>query len=287
MKLAQIQFASWDKVYNFSLNGLDLALGDLVIVNTDLGMELGEVVHFIDLPVEKADEAGCSCPNKTACPHKAVKPVLRKASQADLERTADLETKDKALDYCKKLAKQYDLPIKLIDAHFSFDGSRITFAFIADGRVDFRELAKDLTRHFNRTVRLQQIGIRDEARIMGDYGRCGRPLCCARFLNDLASITSEMAEAQQCAHRGSDRLSGICGRLMCCLSYEVEGYTDLVKNMPPIGAKVNVDGRRGMIVGHHILKQSVDVEFPGEKENERSVTIEVDLNRHKNKNGGK
>jgi cell fate regulator YaaT (PSP1 superfamily) len=142
-----------------------------------------------------------------------------------------------------------------------------------------------LTRHFNKSIRLHQVGIRDEAKISGDCGHCGRQLCCKKFLKDLVSITSEMAEVQQCVHRGSDRLSGICGRLMCCLAYEEEGYREMFEKMPAIGAKVNVDGRRGLVVGHHMLKQTVDVEFDAEKgesvNGSDKVVVEVDLNRNK------
>jgi len=185
------------------------------------------------------------------------------------------------MDFCKKMASKHKLPMKLVDVHYSFDGSRLTFAFIADGRIDFRDLVKDLTRHFSRTIRLQQIGIRDEAKLIGDYGHCGRPLCCGRFLKDLTSISSEMAEIQQVAHRGSERISGICGRLMCCLAYEENGYEELAKKLPAIGTRVDVDGKKGVIVGHHVLKQSVDVKFPGENGEKGSTVAEVDLNRSK------
>lgn len=288
MKLAQVQFAPWDKAYNFSLNDLDVKIGDKVVVKTELGVEMGEVAGFTDFKEAKlpagslaSSEEECACSRKDKCPHREIKPILRKATLLDYEKAASDAEKKKAIAYCKKQVRQHDIPMKLVDAHFSFDGSRLTFAFIADGRIDFRELAKDLTRHFNRTIRLHQIGIRDEARVAGDYGPCGRPLCCAKFLHGLSSITSEMAELQQCAHRGSDRLSGVCGRLKCCLAYEIEGYSELAAGMPPIGAKVNVDGKKGVVVSHHTLKQSVNVEFPGEKEGERGVVIEVDLRRNR------
>ncbi len=283
MKLAQVQFAPWDKAYNFSLNGLDVALRDKVIVKTELGVEMGEVVRLIDAPSGEDSFAGeeCACPSKHKCPHREIKPILRKATSLDLENIAGEEEINKTVDYCKKQAEKHGLAMKVIDAHFSFDSSRLTFAFIADGRVDFRELVKDLTRHFNRAIRLHQVGTRDEAKVTGDCGPCGRPLCCGRFLKDLSSITSEMAELQQCAHRGSDRLSGVCGRLKCCLAYEIEGYSELARDLPAIGARVNVDGKRGTVVGHHILKQSVNVEFPGEKDGERSIVVEVDLKRNR------
>jgi len=288
MKLAQIQFSPWDKIYYFDPNNLDLAKGDKVVVKTELGIEIGAVAGFIDKSSIKINEAQCDCPYKDKCSEEAngekeeikIKPVLRKATKADLEKQASQEKKNESLDYCKKTAVKLELPIKLVDVHFSFDGSCITFAFIADNRIDFRELVKDLVRHFSRTIRLQQIGVRDEAKISGDYGHCGRRLCCQKFLIDLTSITSEMAEIQQCAHRGSERISGICGRLMCCLSYENNGYKDLAKKLPAISTKVNVDGQRGVVVGHHILKQSVDVEFPAENGDKKTV-VEVDLNRKK------
>ena len=280
MKVAQIQFTPWDKVYNFALNSLDIKTGDYVIVETDLGMEMGKVSGFKEINKIETEKEENEASDEEK---RELKAILRKALPTDLEKLPDYKEKRKALTICKDLVEKYQLPMKLIDVHFSFDDSRVTFAFISDGRVDFRELVKELTRQFNRSIRLQQIGIRDEAKLMGDYGHCGKQLCCRTFLKDLASITSEMAEAQQCVHRGSDRISGICGRLMCCLAYENKGYEELAKKMPALGAKVSVDGKRGVVVGHHILKQTVDVEFRDEEKNGKShrVVVEVDLNRNK------
>src|SRR3989339_1647248 len=295
MKLAQIQFTPWDKVYNFSANDLTLSEGDKVVVRTDMGIEIGEVVGFAEgeangeeaeksvtgIAADNAEIPGNPEGTAEVNGNKEIKPVLRVATDRDLEKVPNLAEKKKALDYAKELKDKQNLPMKFIDVHFAFDGSRITFAFIADGRVDFRELVKELTRHFGRTIRLQQIGIRDEAKIMGDYGHCGKELCCRGHLKNLCSITSEMAEIQQCAHRGSERISGICGRLMCCLAYEQCGYEQLAQKLPPMGIKVNVDGKRGVIVGHHILKQSVDVQFDKDKKGEGGAVVEIDLNRHK------
>lgn len=274
MKTVQIQFTPWDKIYNFDPADSVLLIGDFVVVKTDLGTEIGKIVGFKDIACESAneDEDG------------KIKPILRKATLTDLEKVFNKKQKKEAMAYCKKMAEKFELPMKLVDAHFSFDGSRITFVFIADGRIDFRELVKDLTRHFNRTIRLQQIGIRDEAKLIGDYGHCGCQLCCKRFLSELSSITSEMADLQQVAHRGSERLSGICGRLMCCLAYEQEGYKCMTEKMPPLGTKVNVDGKRGVVVCRHLLKNSVDVEFAvgeGEKEAGGRTVVEVALDRKK------
>jgi cell fate regulator YaaT (PSP1 superfamily) len=289
MKVAEIQFAPWDKTYYFSLNDIEVSKGDYVVVKTEMGTEIGTVSGFSDL-----DDKCFACFNADAVPDngsgepikKAIKPILRKAAQSDLDKIPSDQEKRQALEYCKRTKEKYGLEMKFIDAHYAFDGSRVTFAFIADGRVDFRELVKDLTRHFGRTIRLQQIGIRDEAKVMGDYGHCGKKLCCKGHLKELASITSDMAELQQCSHRGSDRISGICGRLMCCLAYEESGYEEMLAKLPPMGAKVNVDGKRGVVVGHHVLKQSVDVEFR-DKNGENPTFVEVDLNRHKKKNNVK
>jgi cell fate regulator YaaT (PSP1 superfamily) len=285
MRVAQIQFVPWDRSYYFNANGLELKVGDHVIVETDLGMEMGKILSLANIEEKdlgklfsgkKTEDA----PVESEISSPELKPVLRKALPQDLEKLPDFRQKRKAIEDCKRLIDRFELPMKLVDVHFSFDDSRLTFSFISEGRVDFRDLVKELTRHFSRGIRLQQIGIRDEAKLMGDYGHCGRQLCCRKFLKDLSSITSEMAEVQQCNHRGSDRLSGICGRLMCCLAYEEKGYKDMAQTMPPLGAKVNVDGKRGVVVGHHILKQSVDVEFEAEK-GEGKVRVEVDLNRNK------
>ena len=261
MKVVQIQFAPWDKVYNFNPTGHTLMIGDQVIVKTELGTELGRVVGFIEVSQTEAENV--------------IKPLVRKATTTDMEKVPNEKQKKKDLEYCKKNIIKYDLPMKLVDVHYSFDGSRITFAFIADGRIDFRELVKELTRYFNRTIRLQQIGIRDEAKIMGDYGHCGRPLCCGRFLSDLTSITSDMAELQQCVHRGSERISGICGRLMCCLAYEEEGYKKLAQNLPPLDSEVKIEGKKGRVVAQHILKQTVDVLLDSGN-SEAGVVVEVE-----------
>lgn len=264
MKIVQIQFAPWDKSYNFDPGDVALINGNLVLVKTDLGVDLGKVAGFKEVSDVEMENG------------KEIKTILRKATATDLEKIPDDKQKKKDMEFCKRMIEKYGLAMKLIDIHYSFDGSRITFAFIADGRIDFRELVKDLTRHFNKTIRLQQIGIRDEAKLCGDYGHCGLPLCCGRFLNELSSITSEMAEQQQCVHRGSERISGVCGRLMCCLSYEEAGYKKMAEKMPPIDSEVRVEGKRGRVRGHHMLKQTVEVEIYASN-GEASSLVEVEV----------
>jgi len=258
MKVAQVQFSPWDKRYNFDPADLIINVGDQVIVKTELGVELGKVVGFQDLPDAKIK---AKIENEEAATE--IKKIIRKAEPDDFKKMPNEKQKKKDFIYCKKVIDKYQLPMKLVDVHYSFDDARITFPFIADSRIDFRELVKDLTKHFSRSIRLQQIGIRDEARFCGDFGHCGRSLCCARFLGDLNSITSEMAELQQCVHRGSERISGICGRLMCCLSYEENGYKKLAENLPPIDSQVKVEGRKGRVLAHYILKQTVKVLLDG------------------------
>jgi cell fate regulator YaaT (PSP1 superfamily) len=286
MRVAQIQFARWDKIYHFSPNNLSLEKGDRVIVETELGQEMGEVAGFEEIEdkagsveIVVSSEINEEGVEEKKIEKREIKPILRKAQPSDFEKLPIKKEKEEAFEFCRKTIEKRDLPMKLVDVVFSFTGNRINFAFIADGRVDFRDLVKDLTGHFGKQIRLTQIGIRDEARLSGDYGHCGRPLCCKRFIKDFSSISSEMAEAQQVVHRGSERISGCCGRLMCCLQYEYQGYKDLAEKMPVSGQKVNVDGKKGIVVGRHILKQTVDVEFTDEKDGR--IVVEVDLRRNK------
>lgn len=269
MKIAQIQFAKWDKAYDFLVGSLVLLPGDSVIVKTELGLDVGRVLSLRD---KREDEELDS-----------FKSVIRKADYDDISSLPSESAKAEVMEYCREAILRHDLPMKLVDVHFSLENNRYNFAFISESRVDFRELVKDLAAYFNANIRLTQIGSRDEARVSGDCGFCGRELCCRGFIQEFSSITSEMAEAQQVVHRGSDRISGICGRLMCCLSYEYEGYKEMAGKLPPIGTRVNVDGSRGVVIGHHVLKQTVDVRIPSEKPDERDLIIEVDINRHNKK----
>ena len=283
MKIVQVQFSPWDKKYNFDAADTDVKVGDQVIVKTELGVELGKVVGYQDLPdinIKASAEAGAEAGLSVSSGLIEIKKIIRKAEPADLKKLPEEKQKKKDFAYCKKIIDKYQLPMKLVDVHYSFDGERITFPFIADSRIDFRELVKDLTKHFNRSIRLQQIGIRDEARFCGDFGHCGRSLCCARFLGDLNSITSEMAELQQCVHRGSERISGVCGRLMCCLAYEEEGYKKLAENLPSLDSQVKVEGRKGRVLARYILKQTVKV-LLDEGNGEAGGVVEVEAGKVK------
>jgi len=279
MLIVATQIVLWENLRYYDASGFDLAKGDSVIVDTDNGTELARVLAVIDTEKIEKDKIK---PELKEIMESELATIIRVADQNDLDSLIPETKKNEDLKYAKEMKTKYDLPMKFIDVHYSFDGSKITFAFIADGRVDFRSLVKDMTRHFSKTIRLEQIGIRDEAKICGDIGPCGKNLCCKTHLRELHSITSDMAEIQQCAHRGSERISGVCGRLMCCLEYEHECYKECAKKLPEIGRRVSVDGKKGVVVGHHVLKESVDVEFEAQNGEQKS-RVEVDLNRNKKK----
>lgn len=251
MKIAEIKFHEWDKPYDFSFeNEINLKVGDKVVVKTELGMEMGEVKKIKDLAESEQSE-------------NSLKPILRKANFSDIEKMKEKQKKrNEVLDYCKKQVGKHNLNMKLIDVYYSFDGGRMTFTFIADSRIDFRELVKDLTRHFQKSIRLQQLGIRDEAKIVGDIGLCGRNLCCKNVLKVLENISSDLIRLQQLSQRGSDRVSGICGRLMCCLSYEQDLYKEMSEGLPEIGSEVETDKGKGKVINQQILKRIVDIELP-------------------------
>jgi cell fate regulator YaaT (PSP1 superfamily) len=262
MKIVQIQFSPWDKVYSFILpDGIKAEKGDFVIVDTDLGEELGKIFDFIN---KKEGE-------------QELKKVLRLATVDNAKLVYDNKRKQEALETCQFLIEKHNLKMKLIDARFSFCGRRLTFAFVSEGRIDFRNLVKDLGSAFNLSIRLFQIGSRDQARFQGDCGPCGLSLCCRSFVKDFSSITSEMAETQQVVHRGSDRISGMCGRLMCCLSFEYEGYKALAGEMPPLGTTVKVENKLGTVISHHLLQESIDVRFPSNNPSERDLIVTVPL----------
>ena len=267
MAFVQLQCVPWDKIYWVETN-LDLKVFDKVIVKTDAGLDLAKIIDVADAVSNKEElDAEFS--------------IIRLAEVEDLNQEAVSEAEKKmALEACNNLIETHQLKMKLADVHYSLDGTRMTFAFIADGRIDFRALVKDLNRFFNKNIRLQQVGIRDEARIVGDIGRCGRGLCCKTHLAKFNSVTADMAEAQTLNTRGSDRISGACGRLMCCLAYEVDGYKDMAAKMPNIGSKITYEGRKGTVIAHHLLKQTIKVEFDSENKDDRTIA-EVDLNKVK------
>ena len=165
---------------------------------------------------------------------------------------------------CESLVKKVELKIKIIDALFSFDGGRITFAFVAPGRVDFRLLVKDLAQKFHKSIRMHQVGARQETGLSGDIGPCGRPLCCLSFLKKLGHITTDMMFHQNLSQRGPERLSGMCGRLKCCLSFEEDSYCKILKELPSVGSKVKTKQGVGKVIGYRILERIVIVKTKDE-----------------------
>lgn len=266
MKLAEVQFNEWDAIYNFIAEDFDLHIGDYVVVETDLGLEIGKIVG------QKQGEAKDFSRQDQ---ESGLKPIIRKATLNDLEILENFEKKkESALETCKKMIVKNQLAMKLVDVHFSFDDKRITFAFIANGRIDFRQLVKDLTRQYQKNIRLQQLGVRDEAKIDGDIGACGIVECCRTHLKVLGNVNAEQAQVQQISHRGAERLSGICGRLKCCLRYENELYKELSSKFPAVGSKVKTPRGKGEVVDWQILKQTVRVKLA--EEDDSIVEVPLD-----------
>lgn len=192
--------------------------------------------------------------------------VLRIANDLDKQKIdANEKMIDSAMSECEQLIDQHHLGMRLVTAHFSFTGKQVLFVFTAESRVDFRGLVKDLARHFKRKVRLKQIGPRDRARYVGQkygaYGRCGRPLCCATFLKELDSVTMDMVRVQNLANKGASKLSGVCGKLMSCLQYEVEMYKEFRQDLPEVGVRVQTQKGNGVVTGFDILSQMVTVTY--------------------------
>ena len=268
MRVAMIQFVSWDKYNAFNPGDLVFKEGDFVIVTTPSGVDIGKVIEFKDLSDKEIRSIG------------EIQFVDRVTTKEDVDIFSQnnlTEKKDQAMEYCHQLLKQSNVNMKIIDGYFSYDDTRLTLAFIADGRVDFRDLVKDLNKYFQKSVRLQQLGVRDEARATGDIGSCGQGLCCKGPLKKLGNVSSEYAETQQIAHRGSERLSGMCGRLKCCLAYENDLYEELAAKLPAVGTRVKTKHGSGKIVGHHVLRSSVDVSIDVEKTSDRRIIVEVPI----------
>lgn len=257
--IAKVKTHFWDKFRFYPLQNIkNLQKGDIIIVKTEHGLEKAEVFNIQESAKEIEFEK-----NK----------IVRKASNEDLKVIARFESKkEETLKKAKKRVGESKMPIKIIDASFTFCGSKVIFAFISEERIDFRELVKRLSRDFQKGVRMQQVGSRDEAREKGGVGICGRSLCCISFLQNMESITTDMARTQQIIKQGSQRITGVCGRLMCCLAFEEEQYREMAKNMPEIGEKVKTKEGSGIVVNRNILKQTVMVEVQKDKDR---IKIEI------------
>lgn len=273
-----VKFQTTGKIYQYDALARrrgekeQLKMGDLVLVETPQGIEVGKVVT---LPCQGKCKARETCQVGAAAPAESGEgKILRKITENDRQKLALLKEKAKKYlpEVAEKIAK-YSLQMKLIDADLSLDEKKLTFYFGAEGRVDFRALVSDLVKSFKKIIRLQQVGARDEAKIFQGFGKCGRQLCCAKFLQNIQSVTIEMAQVQQLEHLGTAKLSGACGKLMCCLAYELEEYQKALKNLPPIGNSFKTKLGEGKITGYNVLKQTVFVQL----NNKDASTIEVNL----------
>ena len=243
-----IRFRKPGKVYFFDPGYIRLNPKDKVIVETSLGEDIGEVViSKRELPDEKVP--------------KDLKRIIRLASSKDIKRQEDNKQKEKkAMEVCKEQIKKHKLEMNLVDVEYKFDGSKIIFYFTADGRVDFRELVKDLAAIYKTRIELRQIGVRDEVRKIGGNGVCGRELCCCSFLNNFDIVSIKMAKEQSTSLNPS-KISGNCGRLMCCLKYEQGVYEEKIKKLPKVGSIVKTEDGEGTIVSEEVLKERVKVQF--------------------------
>lgn len=234
-KVVGVRFRDTGKTYYFDPKGLDIKKGQVLVVETAKGIECGKAQYS----VKEVDDSEVVQP---------LKPVIRIADDADLETLEENKKYEKeALEICSEKIKKHNLEMHLTDAEYAFDRSKIIFYFTADGRVDFRELVKDLANHFHKRIELRQIGVRDESRLIGGLGICGRPFCCSTFLNDFHSVTIKMAKDQGLSLAPS-KISGTCGRLMCCLKYEQNSYDYLHKITPKKGTVVDCKDGRGVVV---------------------------------------
>jgi len=253
-----VRFKRAGRVYYFDPADIELKVSDYVVVKTTRGLELGQVV----IAPEQVLASEVETP---------LKPVVRKAEPEDIERAQEFkENEREALSECGKLIAKLNLPMKLLSAEYNFDGSRLTFFFSAAERVDFRELLRELAKRFKTQVQLRQVGPRDETKLMGGFGRCGRPLCCMSFLSEFAPVSIKMAKGQDLPLNPM-KISGVCGRLLCCLTYENEQYQAMKKKLPKKGQRVSTASGVATVVRGNPLKETVLVEL------ESKATVELPL----------
>lgn len=235
-----VRFKEVGKVYYFDPNGIQMKKGDMAIVETARGVECGEVA-MENREIEDKDIVH------------PLKKMIRKATQGDLKKVEENRKKERhAFEICEKKILDHKLEMKLVDVEYTFDNNKILFYFTADGRVDFRELVKDLASVFRTRIELRQIGVRDEAKMMGGLGICGRPFCCTSFLGEFQPVSIKMVKEQGLS-LNPVKISGTCGRLMCCLKYEQAAYSDLLRTTPKNGAVVNTPEGRGVVVDVNLL----------------------------------
>jgi cell fate regulator YaaT (PSP1 superfamily) len=270
MKVISVKFAPWDNEYYFLSkdkegNGLDIKVKDQVMVETTVGSDIATVVKIKEKSFDSTqDDTKASEIKKEFVDGRGetldIKPIIRLANEKDLEVLKKNNLNNhKILRESRRMVKKYELNMKLTDLHVSYDDVMLVMAFISDGRVDFRELVKSLSKKYRKKVRLYQLGVRDEAKICGDIGDCGQILCCKRFLSRLESITTGYARDQQVSHRGLEKLSGICGRLKCCLAYEESTYKEKLVGLPQLGDIIKVKQGSGYVMDINPLQRKVKI----------------------------
>jgi cell fate regulator YaaT (PSP1 superfamily) len=243
MEVIEIQFKAQRKEFYKNVKALYLRTGNYSVVQADRGEDMGMIIS-----ITRAEPAEIDV---------EMKEVLRHATEKDVEHLNEIRAKEsEALRVCQQKVAEHKLPMKLVDVEYQFYGNKITFYFTSEGRIDFRELVKDLAGVFRTRIDLRQIGVRDEARRFDGMGMCGRRLCCATFLKDFEPVTLKMAKDQNLPLTPS-KISGACGRLMCCLSYELDYYKELTKEIPKIGSKIKVFGGEHRIEKVDIFNRSV------------------------------
>ena len=246
VKVAGVRFKTAGKVYYFDPDELDVKTGDSVIVETARGMEFGTVT----MDVCDVDESEIVAP---------LKKIIRIANEKDhKQHIENVKKKERAMALCQEKIDKHGLVMKLIDVEYTFDNSKVVFYFTADGRVDFRELVKDLAGVFKMRRELRQIGVRDEAKMLGGIGSCGRALCCHSWLSDFEPVSIKMAKVQNLSLNPA-KISGICGRLMCCLKYENDIYMEFRKGMPDVGESVKTPDGTAKVVDTNLLERTVKV----------------------------
>jgi len=247
-EVIQVRLREAGKITYFSPSGTKFKVGDYVIVEADRGLDYGQVLSQTEAILDSDIE-------------EPLKKVIRKANPWDMHQIDKNKKKIKeVMDTCSKKIQERHLNMKLIDAEFSFDRSKIIFYFTAEGRVDFRDLVKDLANAFKTRIELKQIGVRDEAKILGGLGPCGRALCCATYLKDFEPVTIKMAKEQNLPLNPT-KISGLCGRLMCCLGYEYKTYKELMKGLPREGDILKTEKGPGKVISINAIKRAVTVEL--------------------------
>lgn len=257
-----VRFKEVGKVYYFDPLDNKLNTGDMVIVETARGLECGEVATAN----KTIDDSELAHP---------LKPLIRIATEDDLNHLAENKLKEsEAYRICEQKIAYHKLDMKLVNVEYTFDNSKILFYFTADGRVDFRALVKDLASVFRTRIELRQIGVRDEAKMLGGLGICGKPFCCASYMGEFQPVSIKMAKEQGLS-LSPVKISGTCGRLMCCLKYEQEAYTDLLKRTPKIGAIVNTPEGRGLVVENNLIARTLKVKLNSAPEDVAPKTFTV------------